>query len=657
MEGTMEGTMEASRIAQPCPWNGVNLGGWLILEPGTAGELFAPYKHGHGEVSCEWELMKRLRADNAVDRLWKHRDSYITREGFQLIRDRGLNAVRLPLGYWTVLGPAPGEPYEGPALEYVDRAVAWAEEVGLQIILDLHGCPGGESADPPCGHQDRSWSWQRWRFNESLDALKALCLRYRGRKAVTGVEVCNEPSHTVPLGVLCTYYFAAVNVVRSSGMSADEVAVILPVFQRSAAEFADAWNKMCQDSNVCFDFHYYHCFGNVWNGMSLAESLRAVEGHVEELRRFPAMVGEWSLAIGDAARTAPGLGSPDEVREIFGRLQGTAYRAASHGHFFWNYKDDAGADWDWLRNPSIPHFCEQPITLPAWSGKGEDPLEEICDPSPPQAAVCIGDVVFLRAFQGRYLEADGSSVASKRRIRSKDCQFTVMPPLGQQGPANGSPVVAGAAVRLLSFSGRFLAVQDERVVALQPHEVSSGASEFVLKSSSGSEVLRHRGGLYLKLRSSNSFVEVDASDDSPEGALLLRKAPTGPRQRLTVLKVSAPSAVQRRLWFPAAEVLPAPTSPQVKEERMLMSTPPPKRRASSSSNLARLSPAKRRRTESEPEPFRLGYRFQGLAESLRRRWSRQGQRQRQRQTQRGSPKKWRKNLSVVKARLPTSCKA
>ena len=44
------------------------------------------------------------------------------------MRGYGLNAVRLPFGYWVITEPRAREPYIGPALEYVDRAVAWAEE-------------------------------------------------------------------------------------------------------------------------------------------------------------------------------------------------------------------------------------------------------------------------------------------------------------------------------------------------------------------------------------------------------------------------------------------------------------------------------------------------------------------------------------------------
>lgn len=56
----------------------------------------------------------------------------------------GLNAVRIPFGFWIVDGPGSAggafEPWEGPALAFLDRAVQWAEDSGLQVLL---GCAQG----------------------------------------------------------------------------------------------------------------------------------------------------------------------------------------------------------------------------------------------------------------------------------------------------------------------------------------------------------------------------------------------------------------------------------------------------------------------------------------------------------------------------------
>lgn len=66
------------------PWNGVNLGGWLLLEPGPARPLFDVHLDGYGEEArCEWDLMRLLRArlgDAAAEaELRRHREVHVGR--------------------------------------------------------------------------------------------------------------------------------------------------------------------------------------------------------------------------------------------------------------------------------------------------------------------------------------------------------------------------------------------------------------------------------------------------------------------------------------------------------------------------------------------------------------------------------------------------
>ena len=35
------------------------------------------------------------------------------------------------------------------------------------FLQDLHGAPGGENGERPCGRIDGSWNWQKWRTDEA----------------------------------------------------------------------------------------------------------------------------------------------------------------------------------------------------------------------------------------------------------------------------------------------------------------------------------------------------------------------------------------------------------------------------------------------------------------------------------------------------------
>ena len=43
----------------------------------------------------------------------------------------------------------------------------------------------------------KDWRWEKWRFEESLEALRVVARRYRAHPAVSGIAVCNEPSETL----------------------------------------------------------------------------------------------------------------------------------------------------------------------------------------------------------------------------------------------------------------------------------------------------------------------------------------------------------------------------------------------------------------------------------------------------------------------------
>jgi len=320
-----------------------------LLEPGPSAALFEKY----GPAESEWDLMTKMREslgeEGARLALQAHRDTFITEDDFRRIRALGLNSVRIPFGYWVVTGPTHGDKFVGPCLEYLDRAVSWGQVHGIQVLLDLHGAPGGESSEKPCGRQHKDWRWEDWRIDETLKVLEIVAKRYKGHPAVSGISVCNEPSEKVPAKVLCNYFSRAVQTIRENGMPADEVAIALSI--GLSIERLDAiwrvWNRefdgSARHTNVAFDLHVYHCFGPWWARQEMGGHLRMVKRHRKILRRVPALVGEWSLALPSRAQGD----DKDEALRAFADAQVEAYNQASHGWFFWNWRDGPGkAVWD-----------------------------------------------------------------------------------------------------------------------------------------------------------------------------------------------------------------------------------------------------------------------------------------------------------------------
>jgi hypothetical protein len=56
-----------------------------------------------------------------------HWSSFIVEDDFKFIASNGLNAVRIPVGWWIASDPTPPWPYVGGSLHALDNAFLWAQ--------------------------------------------------------------------------------------------------------------------------------------------------------------------------------------------------------------------------------------------------------------------------------------------------------------------------------------------------------------------------------------------------------------------------------------------------------------------------------------------------------------------------------------------------
>ena len=165
--------------------HGTNLGNWLVLEKWMSPELF----EGTGAEDETW-LARKLTADQFAAKLRQHRDTYITEEDFRFIAEHGLDTVRLPVTY-GVFGDRP--PLTG-AIEYVDKALDWAEKYGLRVLLDLHTVPYSQNGYDNGGITGVcKWCKYPDEVEFALTVLERLAERYAERPGLYGIEVLNEP--------------------------------------------------------------------------------------------------------------------------------------------------------------------------------------------------------------------------------------------------------------------------------------------------------------------------------------------------------------------------------------------------------------------------------------------------------------------------------
>ena len=140
----------------------------------------------------------------------------------------GINTVRLGFGYWIVApDEASADPYvRGRGPGYLDDAIDWAEDLGLTVVLDLHGAPGSQNGEQTSGRLDHGWTQDDWDADGSLAAIRFVSERYASRSCVVAIELMNEPN--IDAGLLLPFYQDATDIVRRN--MRDDVAVVINLY-------------------------------------------------------------------------------------------------------------------------------------------------------------------------------------------------------------------------------------------------------------------------------------------------------------------------------------------------------------------------------------------------------------------------------------------
>lgn len=345
---------------------GVNLGNWLVLEKWMSAELF------HGiPAQDEEDFYHMLPAGEAQTRLRMHRDYFIQERDFQQIAALGLNAVRIPVPHY-IFGGKP--PYIG-CIEYLDKAFAWAEQYGLQVLIDIHTVPDSQNGFDNGGLTGVvKWHHKPENITAIVELAGQLAERYAASPALYGIELLNEPisrsmreftkgryhptdpqradgSDFVPTDVLKDFYLRGYEAVRRHSQTAK---VVLHDGFR-LGEWQDFMTAPAYH-DVVLDTHCYLAFQEPdMAGRTMADYARAVqEKFAAPLRQaaqtHEVIVGEWCLANKSAGLADMTPEQKRSVYRIIGDLELQAWQETA-GWFFWSYKLHAPGrnDWDLCR--------------------------------------------------------------------------------------------------------------------------------------------------------------------------------------------------------------------------------------------------------------------------------------------------------------------
>ena len=347
---------------------GVNLGGWLVLEKWMTPSLFSG-KQATDETTLCVEMGQFGR-----EHLHSHWSSFITESDFEWLSQHGLDAVRIPVGFWIFGPPYPFHPKFGShhapfvegGLTYLDLAFKWAEKHGLFILLDLHTAPGCQNGFDNGGlHGVCEW-WhdeaaRGERREYTLQTLERLAERYGKSPALIGIEVLNEPRWDIPTDFLKSFTVDAYHRIRKH-TEKNEVAVVFNDGFRSYREY-QGFMPEPEFANVVVDIHRYQCFNPADLHMDIYGHIQkaAIEwkNEADEITKHLGLwgcVGEWSLGLDLKVVSLWAEGPFNHCQQEMDDVQKTiAYRAYGASQlatfekylwwFFWSYKTEDTPAW------------------------------------------------------------------------------------------------------------------------------------------------------------------------------------------------------------------------------------------------------------------------------------------------------------------------
>lgn len=357
---------------------GVNIGGWLVLEPWITPSIFEAFPDSDGIVD-EYTLGQVLGYDAAQSILQEHWATWATLADFQKIADSGFNVVRIPIGFWAYDNS--NTPYVSGAAPYIDSAIDWARATGLKVIIDLHGAPGSQNGFDNSGQRLPKPTWQSGdTVAQTLAVLQTIQNKYAASSyddVVAGIELLNEPlSSELDFDELKQFERNGFGQQRT--VSQTRVVVIQDGFVDDN-EY-NGWLTPSDDNsqNVALDHHEYQCFTDAdvalvpWQHRQLVCNNAYVYSGADKWT----FVGEWSAAMTDCATwlngyligarydgTYPGssyVGScttPNDISlwddDFKGDMRGyieaqmETFEAHTQGWIFWNFKTENSGSPEW----------------------------------------------------------------------------------------------------------------------------------------------------------------------------------------------------------------------------------------------------------------------------------------------------------------------
>jgi aryl-phospho-beta-D-glucosidase BglC (GH1 family) len=276
---------------------GVNLGGWLVIEP-----WMSPVDSS-GTIKCDYSvreiLAKRFGGDAANSLLETYQKNWITEKDFDKIAAHGMNVIRIPFWYRNV--QTEDGVWIPTGLKELDWAVTEAWKRGIYSIIDFHGVPGGQSKGDSTGRKrEEAEFWNDETHQQrTIEIWRKVAEHFKGNPAVAAYDLINEPADAPSLGALWSVYDRLYREIRK--IDPDHIITVegCATGQIGGKYVHWGWEALPPPDlfgwkNVLYQMHHYE-----WDWKSEEKQITSIHFQVSEWNKHkklgvPAFMGEFN---------------------------------------------------------------------------------------------------------------------------------------------------------------------------------------------------------------------------------------------------------------------------------------------------------------------------------------------------------------------------
>ncbi|CAL5348736.1 unnamed protein product [Camellia sinensis] len=306
-------------------------GGWGDNDPSVFNMTISGILQGEFQVTNGYGPLK------APQVMKKHWGTFIVEEDFKFISENGINAVRIPVGWWIASYSKPPHPYVEGSLEALDNAFLWSRIYDIKVIISLHAAPGSQNDFEHSSSRDgfQEWGLSDQNIQQTVDVIDFLIDRYANKPSLYAVELINEPlAPGASLDSIIKYYKAGYETVRKHS----KTAYVVMSNRLGQVDPKELFPLASGLERTVIDVHYYNLFSAVFNNMTVQQNInfintnRSADLNLVTTSNGPlTFVGEW-VAEWQVS------GAPKEDYQNFSEAQLQVYGRATFGWAYWTLK-------------------------------------------------------------------------------------------------------------------------------------------------------------------------------------------------------------------------------------------------------------------------------------------------------------------------------